>query len=267
MPLRPGRLVRKMLMQVFKGTSVYGIPVLCYHSIDPSGSDLSTSLPEFRSQMRFLKENGYETMSLTQLHAAGTTPMERRVVITFDDGFANNFDLAFPVLKQHSFTATFFITAKYAGTMPGWLQGKEGFRETSAYPIMSWDQIKELRQAGMEIGSHTISHPYLSKLPESEQEEEIRGSKEIIERHLKEKIAHFCYPYGDFDQRTVTLVRGAGYTTACTTAWGINKTTPDPFQIKRVLVAEKISDEFPFYFCRGMDFFDSVREAVFGARP
>lgn len=258
-----GSLARKVLYRIFSGSPSGRAPVLCYHSIDKTGSSCSVSPEEFERQMFFLKEAGYKGVALSRFIAR---PACREVAITFDDGFLNNYTDALPVLKRHDFTATFFIPVDYVGKTAGWLEDKGEFREMSAYPLMSWKEIRQMLLEGMEIGSHSASHPYLSSLSEQGQEREIRGSREILEDRLGGKITSFCYPSGDYNEKTIELVRKAGYTAACTTVWGAHKCA-DPLLIRRILIASMVSDEFPFYFCRGMDLYTSIRDTVLGKRP
>ena len=137
------------------------VPILLYHHIETlnedAGSDWynTTVTPEaFEEQMAYLAYHGYHTVKIMDLLAAfeGRKALPKNpVVITFDDGWIDCYDTAFPVLQKYGMTATFFIIAGSVGSIP-------------ADHVMSWGEIEEMSQAGMEIGSHTMTHPYLTTL-------------------------------------------------------------------------------------------------------
>jgi len=158
-----------------------------------AGADLyDVTSASFQDQMQLLKANQY---NIGVLGDDSLAPNTLQVIITFDDGEMNNFDQAFPVLKQHGFSAYFFIIAKYIGH-PGY---------------MGWDELKELHEAGMTIGSHGFSHEILTNLLDTQIEEELRASKNYLERNLGFEVDTFSVPKGFCDDNVIQKAYDAGY--------------------------------------------------------
>ncbi|MGI5978270.1 MAG: polysaccharide deacetylase family protein [Oscillospiraceae bacterium] len=181
-----------------------GVPVLMYHSIS-SKYDSSFCVPaaQFEREMRYLREHNYHSISPAELHAAlteGTPLPENPVLISFDDGFGDNYKTAWPILKKYGFRATFFIVAGHVGN----------------YSI-DWPQLQELVNAGNTIGSHTISHGDLTTLTAAQQAKEICQSKKMLEDQLDVPVTAFCIPYGRYNKTTLSLLREAGYEISFTT--------------------------------------------------
>ena len=141
------------------------VPILTYHSIDSSGSVISTSPEKFVSQMRYLAESFFKVISLNDVVKC---IQERRpfppksAVITFDDGFKNIYDEAYPVLKKFGFKATVFLVPRYCGRNNRWNGQPEGI---PTLDLLGWDEIGEMVHNGVEFGAHTMSHPNLSMFP------------------------------------------------------------------------------------------------------
>jgi len=186
------------------------VPVLLYHSVDTSGSVISISPRTFYSQMAHLQGRGYRTLSLHEyvrlLTAEGPAP-ERAVVITFDDGFKNNYTEAFPILKAFGFSCTIFLATDFVGKICAW----ERHSSIGDLPMLSWGEIREMQRLGIEFGSHGCSHAHLTHLSESGIKRELIESKSVLERELDKPIRFFCHPYGDVSELTQQLVRDAGY--------------------------------------------------------
>ena len=173
-----------------------GVPILTYHSIDNSGSVISTSPEKFRNQMQFLSDSSFNVVSLEEIASCirEDRPFPpKTVAITFDDGFKNNFDIAYPILKEHGFTATIFLVTGYCGRnnrWPGLLP------EIPELDLLQWDEIKEMAENGIAFGAHTVNHPNLLELTREQAEDEIVDSKKEIEAYLGKEIICFAYPYG-----------------------------------------------------------------------
>jgi peptidoglycan/xylan/chitin deacetylase (PgdA/CDA1 family) len=181
------------------------LPILVYHQIRarPHQSTEATRLTvtpgNFARQMRCLAANGYHSISLTDLAAnlrEGTPLPARPVALTFDDAWREQYDEALPVLRKSGFTATFFVVTDYVGN-PG---------------FMSWELLRRLAKDGMSIGSHSHSHADLAQITDDNLlRDELVLSKAIIERKTGHKAEVFAYPYGSYDDRTITAVGRAGY--------------------------------------------------------
>jgi peptidoglycan/xylan/chitin deacetylase (PgdA/CDA1 family) len=184
------------------------VPILVYHSIAPhhpgqtgEQRELDVDPAAFRAQMDHIVQHRHPVVPLSAIVAAlrgrGSIP-DRAVAITFDDGWQNQYDDALGVLRDHGFTATFFVYTKVIDNGPG---------------FMTWDELRQLKSAGMTIGSHTRTHPDLTQKGVS-LKSEIVGSREDIQKNLGTAPDLFAYPYGDWDDRVAEAVRSAGYVAA-----------------------------------------------------
>jgi peptidoglycan/xylan/chitin deacetylase (PgdA/CDA1 family) len=177
------------------------IPVICYHSInkDPSGkSPIIISPEKFRQHLKAIKDNGYTTLTMTQFndYILGDMPVpEKSVLITFDDGYMDNYTNAFPILKEFNMNATIFVISSY-------LDGKE---------YMSPSNVKEMSDYGIDIESHTVSHLRLSELTYEQQLSELINSKEALEKLTGKPIVSIAYPEGKYNDDTIKAVADAGY--------------------------------------------------------
>lgn len=217
-----------------------GIAVLTYHRVNGyRRNELSVTPEMFRRQVRWLRDNGYENMRMSELADANienrTKPDAPHVVFSFDDGYEDNYTEAFPVLKEHGYTAIFYLATDYMG---GGLMYPRDILESNSREhnrVMSWEQASELLASGMEIGSHTISHPVLTRIPDEQACREIKDSRIILEEKLEVPVTSFCYPGGFLNETHRRYVREAGYHTACAADPGIWQ-GGDVFRIPRVSV-------------------------------
>ncbi len=185
------------------------VPILVYHIVRPSyptDSRAVTALahtPEvFDAQMKYLADAGYHVVSFADLerHFADGAPLPKNpIIISFDDGWSDQFTYAFPILKKYHYTATFFVFTNPIG--------RRGF--------VSWSDLREMRDAGMTIGSHSKSHPFLTKITDpAVLWSEIDGSKQTLEKNLGVTVNEFAYPFGQYNTDIVALVKKAGYASA-----------------------------------------------------
>ncbi len=208
------------------------VPVLMYHyiSIPPPDADavrldLSVTPQAFDEQMAFLVSNGYHTVRVSDVvdHLLHGAPLpEKPIVLTFDDGYADNYKAAFPILEKYGMTATFYVIAK--------------FTEDQRPGYATWDQLREMANAGMEIGSHSIDHLDLRGQSIAFQTNQIAGSKQIIESRLGSAIKTFSYPSGRYDANTIAVLRANGYLGAVTEIQGLQQATDDIFELRRVRI-------------------------------
>jgi peptidoglycan/xylan/chitin deacetylase (PgdA/CDA1 family) len=197
------------------------IPILMYHNIDePAGTRLRRLYVRpavFSRQMTFLRGLGYRGLSMSELHPYLLGEVQGRVVgITFDDGYSDNLRNALPVLLRCGFTATCYAVSGASDGFNVWDAADLGVRKA----VMTEAEMRRWLAAGMEIGAHTRTHPHLTTCDEECLAAEIGGSREDLEARLDSKVEHFCYPYGDFDDRVRTAVERAGFLTATTTRRG-----------------------------------------------
>jgi peptidoglycan/xylan/chitin deacetylase (PgdA/CDA1 family) len=220
----------------FDSAFVSGLPLLTYHKVGrrPLGARLKglyTSPRLFATQVHELAQSGYRSSSLGVI-LEGKLSGSRQVVLTFDDGFENVFLNALNPLAKADFTAIEFLVADRLGGVNDW-EMDQGERPER---LMDAAQVREWLAAGHEIGSHTQTHPFLTRLGRAKAKEEIKASKSKLEDLFGRPIHHFCYPYGDYNQETVDLVAEAGYQTACTTRTGVNQPGTPPLELLRMTV-------------------------------
>jgi peptidoglycan/xylan/chitin deacetylase (PgdA/CDA1 family) len=208
------------------------VPILMYHHIGEAGpgadairEDLSVSPADFEAQLRYLIERGYEPTSLESLvlHLQTGRPLpEKPVVLTFDDGFSDQYTNAYPLLYRYGFTGTFFIITRFPD---------EGRPE-----YMAWSEIELLHAGGMEIGSHSYTHPSLKGKSFEYIVWQVLGSKEAIEARIREPVRFFSYPSGQYDQLVKDVLQSAGYWAAVTVESGSLQSSEAPFELRRIRV-------------------------------
>lgn len=210
------------------------LPILMYHHIDYLSSnaskvwqDLTVSPGAFEEQMKYLFEQNYQPITfekfINYLNAGEKIP-ERSLIITFDDGWKNQYQYAFPVLKKYNFPATFFVVVNYIG----------------GSKFMNWEQLKELLENGMEIESHSMNHPNLRGLSESSLKYEIQNSKIILEKELGSPINVFAYPYGAFDSKVIKVVKDSNYFVVVSTIEGVDQNLENVYTLKRIQVYDNL---------------------------
>ena len=219
------------------------IPILMYHSISELSRtnahpyfETRTSPEVFELQMKFLCERGYSTISpadVVALLSTGEPNTNKKIVLTFDDGFRDFYTHAFPILQKCGLNATVYLPTEYINKKTKPFLGKE---------CLTWAEVRELNKLGVAFGSHTVTHPTLRLLSESDLEREIRCSKEIIEDELGSSIYSFAYPYAFPEQDRAFLhrlrdaLKGAGYHNGVSTVIGSVQSLEERFFMKRLPV-------------------------------
>lgn len=225
------------------------VPVLMYHSIssssNPKFKQFAVPAQAFDEQMAYLQAHRYTPVTITQLArmraAGGETLPERPVVLTFDDGFADFFTAALPILQRYGFVATLYVTTAFVGETSRWLCS-EGEAERA---MLTWDQLKEICASGVECGGHTHTHPQLDTLPVPRVQEEVQLCKRILEDHLECKIDSFAYPYGYQTATVRQIVQAAGYLSACAVKNRMSTEKDDLFALARLMIhANSSLDDF-----------------------
>jgi len=187
--------------------------VIVYHSFDDSGSPVSISPGVFRRHLMMIKRLGYETVTAARMVEAleGGPPLPARsVVLTFDDGLWNNYEVGLPLLEEFGFTATIFLVTGHTGRASTW----ERDRGIPALPLLTWDKIKEMERYGIDFQPHSVSHPHLTRLSDKDLERELIHSRRTIEERLGVSAPLFCYPYGEFDARVMERLKTHGFKAA-----------------------------------------------------
>ena len=202
--------------------------VLMYHYLgEPAPDDPHRGLwvpaGEFREQLALLARMGRRTVTGAEYAAGlGTRALKNAVWLTFDDGRIDNYDAALPALREAGARATFFVIAERS------LGGAKDYIPLSC--------LREMVAAGMEIGSHTLTHPKLPRLSPAQLRDEIIGSKKRLEDALGIEVVSFCYPYGSLNNTARELVREAGYRAAVSTIRDNRNGAADRFALRRAMV-------------------------------
>jgi len=217
--------------------TAYVVPVLMYHAIDHNDkvTKLSVNPESFARQMEFLHKNRYNVMTLDRIAAYIRDKRKfppKTIAITFDDGYYNNYEYAYPVLKRYNIPATIFIIVNKVG-QPGYA---------------GWREIEEMSASGIiTIGSHTLSHKWLPAMGTKELRAELTGSKAILEEKIGKPVDVLCYPIGAHDQRVEGETDRAGYACAVATNPGRLSSAEDVFAIKRIKISRTSDNLFVFW--------------------
>ena len=215
------------------------IPILLYHSIadDASGPFAPYALPRsrFAEHLDVFVEQGRTALTVSdlvqRLRGAAELP-EDPVVITFDDGFADFADDAWPELRARDLPATLYVTSGAIGGRSEWLSGEGAGDRT----MLSWEALGSLAGDGCEIGAHTLSHPPLDCIPRVEAEREIVGSRFELEDRLGRAVPSFAYPHGHHDRHVRRMVVDAGFESCCAVKNAMSHPGDDLYALARVTV-------------------------------
>ena len=230
---------------LFKNKAV----VLLFHRVDDNLADkkLTCTSKMFADICEFCKQH-FNVITLTELINKLNTEQDISgdLVITFDDGYLDNYEIAAPILKKLDLPACFFIATDFIGSNhTTWWDKQDGV--TSIW--MDWDQVRQLRSWGFEVAAHTKNHVDLGKVTGDEALEEIRGSKERLEKELSEQIDLFCYPYGRKEQITEEnrqLVKDLGFICCPSAYGGLVTNNTDPFRMLRMPVDNYYQSSWEF---------------------
>ena len=219
----------------FRALFAAGTPCLTYHKLGPRPrgvrlKGLYVGERLFKKQLAELRRARFASVQ-PDLLANNQDDTQKKICLSFDDGFANALQYGLEPLRENGFRAIQFLVADHIGGFNVWDLPVGEIQER----LMDEQQIKDWLAAGHEIGSHTLSHPYLTRIPAQSARTEIFDSKKKLEDRFGVPIRHFCYPYGDRNSAVRDLIQQAGYQTACTTELGVNTSRTSPFELKRFM--------------------------------
>jgi len=208
------------------------LPILTFHAIDNEASSVISFPPElFVRLLGRLHESGYRTLSLLEaaecLRRRQSFP-ERAFALTFDDGYASVYRAEFPVLKRYGLRATVFLIVG-----DGSIDSYDSLPSFGGRAMLSWKEILDMREAGIDFGAHTLTHPDLTRVDAERMEDEIVRSKAIIEERLEREVASFAYPFGSYDGRSRDIAERY-FKCACSDRLGLMSATSDLFALERV---------------------------------
>jgi peptidoglycan/xylan/chitin deacetylase (PgdA/CDA1 family) len=212
--------------------------MLCLHSVGEGADALPADA--FRSLVEELVERKYRFLTADDVLGLRVLG-HRNVLLTFDDGRMDNYTVVLPLLREYGIRATFYVCSELVGkrvTFPSHADAG-GFTDSDlSFDLMNWTELRRMRDAGMSIGSHGATHCELTRCTDQELAAETEESRRILEENLNVPVRHFSYPWGRFDARVVSSLRGAGYQTGA--AVSVNpRMTPRPwneFMLPRVTV-------------------------------
>jgi peptidoglycan/xylan/chitin deacetylase (PgdA/CDA1 family) len=223
---------------MLQNNSAFQIPIFMYHHI------LSTSLKYrrtifkspyyiskdmFNRQLQLLSTNGYGVVTLEDALAMKFSlemSLKDNVVISFDDGYLNNYDCAYPLLYNLQHRATFFVVSD-------WINSHKD--------CMTWNQLKEMANNGMEIGSHTKSHMALGECTEKETIEELESSKKTIEDRIGHEVKFLSFPHGSYNGKTLSIASKLGYRACCSSNWGYFTNFSNILSLERFAIKRNLS--------------------------
>ncbi len=212
---------------IFLTPAPAGFPILEYHTVtnhpDPSSEIYNVPPAEFSAQLDYLAENGYTTITLKDYARArrfGEPLPDKPIILTFDDGYADNYSEMLPILEAHGMKAVVFVITNEIG--------KSGY-------LSMW-QLKDMQRRGVEIGSHTADHLPLITLSDEFLINQIRLSKIFLEWSGIEPVASLSYPNGVYNSQIIEMLAQENYLAAVTGEAGLNTLETDPYRLRRVNV-------------------------------
>jgi peptidoglycan/xylan/chitin deacetylase (PgdA/CDA1 family) len=231
-----GAVTRRSEAQAREAT--HRLPILLYHRIardGPAGLERYRTTPEaFTEQMRYLRRNGYHAVTSADIvrHLADGKPFAGRpVLLSFDDGYRDFHDAAWPILRAHDFTAEVMVATDLVGKTAAW-DAEYG----PAVPLMDWPDIQALAAAGVRFGSHMASHSHLETLSSRQIALEAARSRALLERALGEICLSIAAPFGEASDRFVRIAEGCGYKVGLTVDPGVAWLSNDPLRLPRIEV-------------------------------
>ena len=201
----PQSLKARMIADSEHGMKVM---VLNYHMVKDQTISLAVPVQDFDDQMNYLKKHGYHTITPEELYESlsGNAELpENPVLITFDDGYVDNYENAYPILKKYGFKATIFAISSFVGNKKGYI---------------TWEEAREMEENGISIESHTVDHKSMTDLSDDQLRVELTESKKKLEKELGHPVNFMAYPTGTYNLHIAQMVKEAGYKGAFTIKYG-----------------------------------------------
>lgn len=222
--------------------------ILMYHMVrdhidGAKFNKLRVKPTEFEKQIAWMKAESFHFVTMQELQENWGKHPEKTVAITFDDGYLDNLEHAYPILEKYQAKATIYVVVdRHDRDWSTYKKAHHNSGELAREPKLNDVQVKQLADSGLiEIGSHTMTHANLAKLDDAECLAELTQSKVALEQMIEQSVTSFAYPFGIYSQRDVQLAKQAGYGNAVVTVEGIETDTPDFMQLKRIKISGKDS--------------------------
>ncbi len=232
--------IEKLYAKNFVLTKKYEIPVIMYHRVIRDKSQggvhgIYVTEEQFEKHLKYLKDSNYETITFKDLlnnkYKERFNKGKKQIILTFDDGYTDNYNYAFPLLKKYGFKCVIYLLSHLDYNR--WDVEVKSNPEKE-FKLMNLDMLKEMEAYGIEFGGHTKTHPKLATLPIEEAREEILTSKKVLEEKLGHSLISFAYPYGNLNEEVKEIVKNSGYSFAVATDSGDISFSEDLFQIRRI---------------------------------
>lgn len=229
--------IESIYQSLFVNHFQYEIPILMYHRIvthpqEAGKHGIYVTQKQFEQHMKYLKEKGFETITFKEISKVNRLDRKKKyVILTFDDGYEDNYTLLFPILRKYNFKAVIFLVSSL--DYNAWDSDKSSEPKLS---LLKTEQILEMQEYGIEFGSHTKTHPSLPDISLEEAKSEIFESKSLLEKKLGKSVISFAYPYGNLNSNIKQLVKEAGYQYGVATDSGPLVFNEDLYQIRRIAV-------------------------------
>ncbi len=204
------------------------IPMLMYHEITAGPNNLYVPPAELAAHLEYLKQNGYTPITLQQAYdnfTRGRKLPPHPIVLTFDDGYVSFYTNAWPLLKQYKAPGTLFVITGFVGK-PGYV---------------TWEQVKAMAGAGVEMGAHTVNHPDLRMVKGEQLQREVAESRRVLQEQSGQAVASFAYPAGKYNDETLAALKAAGYTIAVTTQPGAATPCQASLEWKRIRINKGVT--------------------------
>jgi len=214
----------------------FHVPALNYHKVAeiPPGirhPENYVRPAQFRSQLRLLRAAGFESITVSDYLAYRRGERQlppKPVMLTFDDGYRSNYDIALPIVREHAFTATVFVVSGMIGKTNAW------DADEAKEPLLDLNEIRELQDGRIEFQSHTRTHPSLPTLNDAQALDELKGSKSDLEQMLGKRVDTIAYPWSRHDERVERLAEEAGYSGGVIVRRRVNFDHTPVFALRRV---------------------------------
>ncbi len=249
MKTRARETIFRFIDKISQRYPIQGVPILLYHRVgtteDCKSPVTCTIVKKFEEQIRYLREAGYHFASMNEVtdyvEGKGDLP-SKSVALTFDDGYADNYVHAFPILRRYGAEATIFVNTAFIGREVPLKISRNTFvevpkeRADAVFRFLSWDEIEEMYKWGIDFEPHCHTHPDLTKLEAGLAKDELIKSKQMLEEAVGEKRDFFSYPFGRYNDTVISLLKEHGFKAALAVRPGLAKPAMNVYTLPRTCV-------------------------------